>query len=81
LCQRVAALAAVRRSLEDQGKLPEPMADELNQRLERLAAALRFTRAGREWPVLFSDRSPLSRAEVAHQIARLRDDLLREARR
>lgn len=81
LCQRVAALAAVRRSLEDQGKLSATMADEAKQRLESLAAALRFTRAGREWPVIFSDHSPLSRAEVTHQISRLQDDLLREARR
>jgi hypothetical protein len=81
LCQRVAALAAVRRSLEDQGKMSGPMADDAKQRLNLLAAALRFTQSNREWPVLFSDHSPLSRAEVSHEISRLRDELLREAHR
>lgn len=80
LCQRVAALAAVRRSLQDQGKLSASMADVSKQQIERLATALRFTNAGREWPVLFTDRSPLSRAEVAHEMNRLKVDLLNEAR-
>jgi len=80
LCQRVAALAAVRRSLQDQGKLSGPMADLAKQRIERLATTLRFTNASREWPVLFTDHSPLSRAEVAHELSRLKADLLREAR-
>jgi hypothetical protein len=81
LCQYLAALAAVRRALADQGKLSPIATDPIQQRIDRVAAGLRFVAPNREWPVLYSGDSSLSSAEVLRELAQIRQDLLSEARR
>lgn len=81
LCQRLAALAAVRRALDDQNKLNVVVADEAQQRIQRVAAALRFVAPGREWPVVYGEDSPLSTADVLRELTQIRQDLLSAAHR
>jgi hypothetical protein len=81
LCQYVAALAAARRALADQGQLTENEADAIQRRIGRVAVALRFIAPGREWPVLYSGDSSLSSADVLQDLGHIRQDLLSEARR
>jgi hypothetical protein len=107
MCQYLAALAAARRALGDQGKLgaadgggresiavdvvhdgrrlpqstPDPLLSQIQQRIDRVAAGLRFVAPNREWPVLYSGDSSFSTAEVLRDLAQIRQDLLSEARR
>ncbi len=79
MCQRLAALAAVRRALEDQGKLSSGSAEGVSERMERLAKHLRFAEADREWPVVYSPGSAMSQADVLRELAELRADLMSRA--
>ncbi len=81
MCQQLAALAAVRRALEDQGKMSSYQTDAVRQRMDRMAKTLRFTQTDREWPALYADRAALSPMEVAQELTRLKHDLMSEARR
>jgi len=81
LCQRAAVLAAIRRALEDQKQLDVVAAEGFRQRIDRVATALRFVAPGREWPVVYSDDTTLSKADVLRELTQIRQDLLSEARR
>jgi hypothetical protein len=76
MCQQLAALAAVRRALEDQGKLSRYSTEGVRDRMERLAKHLRFAEADREWPVVYSTGSTMSQADVLRELAELRADLM-----
>jgi hypothetical protein len=75
-CHELAAIIAVQRSLRDR---TDPVAAaasaEFRQRFQRLAAALRFTSKTNEWPAVFSDSPPMSLAEVATELATIRQEL------
>jgi len=81
LCQYFAALAAARRALVDRGQLNATTADQIQHRIDRLAATLRFVAPNREWPVLYSGNSSLSPADVLRELNQIRQDLLSETRR
>ena len=80
LCQQVAALAAARRSLSDQGKLFGIGAGRFQERLSRIAAALRFKNVDREWPVVYADPDSRTRTELWQELMQLQRDLLSEVR-
>jgi hypothetical protein len=80
LCQQVAALAAARRSLSDQGKLFGIGAGRFQERLSRIAAALRFKNVDREWPVVYADPDSRTRTELWQELVQLQRDLLSEVR-
>jgi hypothetical protein len=80
-CQYLAALAAARRALADQGKLSPVVPDPFARRIDRVAAALRFVGLSREWPILYTEDSSLSKADVLRELAQIRQDLLSETRR
>jgi hypothetical protein len=78
--QGLAALAAARRALEDQGRFSDAKADEFRRRIDQIALALRFVAADREWPVLYSDSVTSPTEEVLRKLAQIRQDLLAETR-
>jgi len=81
MCQQLAALVAVERSLFDRGVVDPADLDSLRQRLRRLAVALGFETGGSEWPRMFAKSGGISPAAVAHEMAAIRDQLAQIAAR
>lgn len=73
-CHEVAALAAILRAMEDRG-VSEIVS--MKERLKRVARALRFGEADREWPVVF-EAGPSKMTDVRSELDTIRSELMRE---
>jgi hypothetical protein len=78
LCQRLAALVAVERSLRDRGAIDLRLSQAWHARADRVAARLRFSSSDGQWPRIFTEKD-VSLSDLSRKLEALSQELRRAA--